>query len=94
LKIFEVCVWLFALGTFIFGIYIHGTALHLINIIGLAISTLYLWFLFGSSVKIERKLFGGYQSSSNLLYDDCLAEAKFEETFWTSNPATCLVKES
>lgn len=68
--------------------------LNILNLVTLGISIIYLWFLIGSSIKLERRLFGSYESSQNVMYDDCVAEGKFEETYWTENPATYLVKES
>lgn len=94
LKIFEACIWIFALGTCIFGLYIHPTPVNILNLITLGIASLYLWFLLGSSIKLERSLFGSYQSSQSALYDDCASSGKFEETYWTENPATNLIKES
>lgn len=62
--------------------------------IALLAAGLYLWFLLGASIRLERKLFGGYESSQSVIYDDCVIGGKFEETYWTENPATFLVKES
>ena len=28
------------------------------------------------------------------MYDDCVADGKFEQTYWSTNPATYLVKET
>ena len=94
LKIFEACVWIFAVGTCIFGIYIHDSKINVLNLAALCVASLYLWFLLGASIKMERKLFGSYQSSQSALYDDCVASGKFEETYWTENPATTLARES
>ena len=73
LKIFEACVWIFALGTYIFGIYVHNSPLNILNLVGLGIATVYLWFLIGASIKLERSLFGSYQSSQSVIYDQCVA---------------------
>lgn len=52
LKIFEACIWIFALGTYIFGIYIHNSALNILNLVGLGVASIYLWFLVGASIKL------------------------------------------
>lgn len=93
-KIFEAAIFVFACGTVLFGIYVHDNRVNPINLATLALAGIYLWFLLGSSLRLERKLFGSYESSQSLTYDDCAADGRFEETFWTENPATYLVKES
>jgi hypothetical protein len=78
LKIFEASVFVFSLGTYILGINIHGGALNILNLIALGVATLYLWFLLGASIKLERKLFGSYESSHSAIYDDCVGEGVFQ----------------
>lgn len=85
---------MFAVGTCIFGTYVHDQKINIINLVTLGIASIYLWFLMAASIKLERRMFGNYQSSQSALYDDCASSGKFEETFWTSNPATYLIKES
>lgn len=63
LKIFEASIWIFALGVVVFGIYIHDSFINGLNLAGLAIASLYLWFLIGASRKLERSLFGNYETS-------------------------------
>lgn len=52
LKIFEASVFIFGLGTLVFGFYIHASLFNILNIICFGISTLYLWFLLGASIKL------------------------------------------
>lgn len=68
---------MFSLGTYVLGLYIHTTPLNVLNLVGLGISVLYLWFLLGASIKLERKIFGSYESSHSAIYDDCAGEGKF-----------------
>ena len=51
-------------------------------------------FLLLAPLKFERKVFGSYQSCETAMYDDCVADGKFEHTYWTSNPATYLIRET
>lgn len=60
LKAFEASIFIFALGVFVFGIYIHNTPINILNLVTLGISIIYLWFLIGASIKLERRLFGSY----------------------------------
>lgn len=104
LKTFEACVFVYALGGLTFSYHIRkGNQLtsigpdvgnlSIIQIVTFAIGFAYLLFLIVASIRIERKTFGSYQSEETNMYDDCVADGKFEETYWTSNPATHLVRE-
>ena len=42
---------------------------------------------------MEKRIFGNYEESERVTYDDCVSEGKFQNTYWTENPATYLVKE-
>ena len=52
LKIFEACIWIFAVGTCIFAIYVHQAKINILNLITLGIASLYIWFLLGASIKL------------------------------------------
>ena len=94
LKIFESSVFVYALGGLIFSFYIRDQDLSFIQLAAFVISLLYLAFLAFAPIKFERKMFGSYQSSETVMYDDCVADGKFSHTYWSCNPATYLVKES
>lgn len=38
-------------------------------------------------------MFGREIASDKFIYDDCVGDGKFGETYWSSNPATMLVDE-
>ena len=52
LKIFEACIWVFALGTCIFAIYIHDSKVNILNLVTLGVASIYVWFLLGASIKL------------------------------------------
>jgi hypothetical protein len=78
LKLFESSIFVFGVGTYILGTFFHSSLLNILNLVTLGVALLYLWFLVGSSLKLERKVFGSYESSQSALYDDCGGEGKFE----------------
>lgn len=78
LKIFEANILVFALGTLVWGFYVHNNTFNILNLIGLLIAALYFWFLVGVGVRTERSIFGSYESSQSLIYDDCVVAGKFE----------------
>lgn len=82
---------MFSLGAFIFSYQGFGEISYL-HLIGIGISIVFVLFLMFAPYGLEKKIFGRYESSDKETYDDCLADGKFDRTYWTSNPATFLVK--
>lgn len=92
-KIFESSIFVFALGNFLFSLHFKG-ALNVFNLVGLGICVIFILFIIFVPEKLERRLAGRYERCEKLIYDDCVADGKFYQTYWKENPATCLVKES
>jgi hypothetical protein len=90
-RIYETSLFIFAAGNFIFSLYLHSLKVTVINIVGLSIALLFVLLIWIAPSKIEKKIFGSYESYETCLYDECLGEGKFETTYWTQNPATFLV---
>jgi hypothetical protein len=61
--------------------------------VGLCLALIYVIFIITAPAGLERAVFGRDEASDKYMYDDCIAEGKFLETYWTQNPATFLIDE-
>jgi hypothetical protein len=59
--------------------------------VGLGIVLVYTFLVLLAPLRLERAIFGRETASNKFIYDDCVGEGHFSETYWNSNPATFLV---
>ena len=88
----EFSIFLFAVGMNLFSYKVHHSVT-LFNILCLAISLVYLIFVFTLPTQTEKKLFRRYESLETKSYDECVKAGKFQSTFWSRNPVTMLIEE-
>ena len=53
----------------------------------------YLLLILATPSSLSRVIFGREVASDKFIYDDCVGDGKFSETYWSRNPATMLVEE-
>lgn len=54
---------------------------------------LYLLLVLAAPSSLSRIIFGREVASDRFIYDDCVGDGRFGETYWNRNPATMLVEE-
>lgn len=59
--------------------------------IGIGFAFLYVLFTLAAPQKLKRWMVGREAASDKYIYDECLSDGKFNDTYWSTNPATCLV---
>lgn len=67
--------------------------LDIISAIGVIFALLYILFVLIAPASLERLIFGRETPPLKYIYDDCVADGYFDETYWSTNPATFLVDE-
>lgn len=58
---------------------------------GVGFAFIYVFFILLAPLKLDRLVFGREAASDKYIYDDCVSDGKFYETYWNRNPATTLV---
>ena len=71
-------MFIFAGGSLLFTFYVHDSKITIISLVTVGIALLYLLFLLFATIKFERKVFGSYECAETVMYDDCVADGKFE----------------
>lgn len=62
------------------------------TLIGIIFAFVYVLITVAAPQKLKRMLVGREAASDKFIYDECLSDGKFNETYWSTNPATCLVE--
>jgi hypothetical protein len=92
LKIFEVSLFVFAFGSFLFSVVLHNRFVNSVNIASLILTGLYTLFIMFAPRHLEKRIFGSYEAIETMAYSECLQKRYFKEQYWTSNPATKFVR--
>lgn len=95
LKLFEVSIFVFALGNYIFSFTVHPTKdeseYHIVNLIALILAAVYCVAI----LILPKKWFERIdpESYERISYSDYLSKESFSKVYWLSNPATSFAKE-
>lgn len=90
LKMLQFSLLVYAAFVFYFSSNESGS-LNIPALCGVGFALLYVIFILLAPLKLERLVFGREAASDKYIYDDCVSDGKFYETYWHRNPATTLV---
>jgi hypothetical protein len=95
MKAFEVSVFIFALGNYLFSFSVHSTKdekeYHIINLVALLLALAYcIAIVFLPKKWFEQIDTETYEMSA---YSSVLQQKGFNKVYWLSNPATSFAKE-
>jgi hypothetical protein len=66
--------------------------INILALCGVGLAFVYFIFIILAPLKLDRLVFGRETASDKFIYDDCVSDGKFYETYWNRNPATTLVE--
>jgi hypothetical protein len=91
-KILQVSLLIYAAAIFYFSS-INDDQINILTLGGTALAFIYVIFILAAPLKLERLILGRESASDKYIYDECVSDGKFNETYWSRNPATTLVDE-
>lgn len=91
LKLLQISLLIYA-ASLCYFVSNKSDSLDILVAVGLALTLIYTFFVLLAPVGLERAVFGREAASNKFVYDDCMGEGHFSETYWNSNPATFLVE--
>jgi hypothetical protein len=91
LKILQFSLLLYAASLFYFSSISQGV-LNIPALCGVGVAFIFVMFILAVPRRLEQWVFGREAASDKYIYDDCVSDGKFGETYWSRNPATMLVE--
>ena len=92
LKMLQFSLLVLSAATFFFASQSEGR-LDIPALCALGVVFFYLLLILATPSSLSRVIFGREVASDKFIYDDCVGDGKFSETYWSRNPATMLVEE-
>ncbi|EFX60263.1 hypothetical protein DAPPUDRAFT_344353 [Daphnia pulex] len=92
LRMLQFSLLLYAASIFFFASSSQGS-LNVPALCGLIVAFLYELLVLAAPAQLGRVIFGREAAADRFIYDECVGDGKFNETYWSRNPATMLVEE-
>lgn len=86
----EFSLLIYAAALFYFSSTSQGHA-NIPALCGVIFTFIFVLFILAAPARLERFVFGREAASDRFIYDDCVSDGKFGDTYWSRNPATMLV---
>lgn len=90
LKMLQFSLFVLAASSFFFSSEAQG-GINIPALSGLILAFLYELLVFAAPARLGKVIFGRETAFDKFIYDDCVGDGKFSETYWNRNPATMLV---